>query len=66
MAETYKITRFFKSSKPSAKIIKKGLTIEQAQQWCKDPESSSITCKQILNVVDTEERGNWFDGYDKE
>jgi hypothetical protein len=47
---TYNIIRFYHPSidKPN-RIIKRGLTLEQAQQWCRDPK--------------TRKDGEWFDGY---
>jgi len=52
--ETYKIVRYYKdSSHPKhRKIIKTGLTRKEAQDHCNDP--------------DTEEKGVWFDGFEKE
>ena len=46
---TYKIIRF--SFKGNNRVIKRGLTLEQAQAHCNDPK--------------TEGEG-WFDGYEKE
>lgn len=47
--KTYKIVRFRFNGK--AKTIRTGLTLEQAQEWCKDPK--------------THGKG-WFDGYEEE
>tara|TARA_R100000458_G_C8172465_1_gene172420 strand:+ start:184 stop:489 length:306 start_codon:yes stop_codon:yes gene_type:complete len=47
MDQSYKIIRFFKD-KPS-KVIRTGLTLEQARNHCKDPKTSG---------------DDWFDGYD--
>lgn len=50
---TYKIIRFYHPNldKPN-RTIKRGLTLEQAQQWCRDPK--------------TRKDGEWFDGYDED
>jgi hypothetical protein len=48
---TYKIIRFFRDDTPS-KVIKRGLTLEEAQDHC--------------GREDTHEPGVWFDGYDEE
>lgn len=50
----YKIIRFYaKESHPEhRKIIKTGLTLKEAQAWCKRK--------------DTHKKGVWFDGYDEE
>jgi len=61
--ETYKIIRFYFKSDRAARTIKKGLTLEEAQKHCRDPETSSSTCSK------TKTRrcpGKWFDGYTKE
>jgi len=56
---TYKIIRFFKDGRDSA-TINTELTLEEAQEHCKDPESSSKTAS--CNTYNTE----WFDGYEAE
>ena len=38
----YKIIRFYYGKSP--RIIKRGLTLEQAQTHCQDKETSSSTC----------------------
>lgn len=43
---SYKIVRFFKNK--NSKIIKTGLTLEEAQRHCKDPKTQGK---------------DWFDGY---
>jgi hypothetical protein len=63
---TYKIVRgYFKDEHPK-QIIKTGLTLKEAREHCKDPETSSSKCKLPENVQHTEEFGPWFDGYEKE
>tara|TARA_Y100000766_G_C18794720_1_gene550023 strand:+ start:773 stop:949 length:177 start_codon:yes stop_codon:yes gene_type:complete len=42
------------------RVIKRGLTLEEAQEHCLDPESSGKTCS------DLSKRGKWFDKYTKE
>ena len=46
---TYKIIRFRQNG--NSKVIKRGLTLEQAQAHCNDP---------------TTEGWGWFDGFEKE
>ena len=60
----YKITRFFMNG--DSKEMQTGLTLEEAQEHCKDLESSSRTCTGDDEMALTEEFGPWFDGYDKE
>ena len=47
--ETYMIIRFHRESQNT--VIKRGLTLEQAQEWCNSPD----TCGE-----------GWFDGYEAE
>jgi hypothetical protein len=61
---SYKIVRmYFQGGK---RTVKRGLTLEQAQAHCQDPETSSRTCTKPRNVRLTKERGPWFDGYEEE
>ena len=55
---TYKIIRF--RFEGDDRVIKRGLTLEEAQEHCRDPETSGSTCS------DMRERGQWFDGYAEE
>ena len=56
--QRYKIVRM--SLRGRARVIKRGLTLKEAQEWCKNPETSGRTCS------DLKKRGDWFDGYEKE
>lgn len=66
MSDTYNIKRMYFKDSSLNKIIKTGLTLEEAQEHCKDPETSSRTCTKRASVERTEKHGPWFDGYDKE
>jgi len=59
----YKIIRMYFEG--GSRVIKKGLTLEQAQAHCRDPETSSRTCKKAGNVARTQSKGPWFDGYEE-
>lgn len=61
----YKVVRHYFESRSEhlRRTVKSGLTLEEAQAHCRDPETSSSTCKLRRNVKRTEERGAWFDGY---
>lgn len=62
MTERYKIVRgYFKGGR---RVIMRGLTLEQAQAWCQNPETSSRTCRKAANVRRTRLKGPWFDGYE--
>lgn len=63
---TYKITRFFQDPRNASQTIHTGLTLDEAQEHCRDSESSSSTCTLPQNVARTEQFGAWFDGFDEE
>ncbi len=58
----YTVKRFYNLRSPIT--IKTGLTLEQAQAHCRDPETSSQTATNHHAVKRTREMGSWFDGYD--
>lgn len=62
---TYKIIRKYAKGYKS-RVIERGLTLEEAQAWCKDPETSSHTCSEPRNVRRTRQVGPWFDAYTEE
>lgn len=65
---TYRIIRMYQNrdTAPARRIIKSGLTLEQAQAHCGDPETSSRTCKKAANIRRTKIYGPWFDGYEEQ
>lgn len=62
---TYRIVRMYKEGHPP-KTMKEGLSLEEAKEWCRDPETSSRKCEEPENVKHTEEMGDWFDGFEAE
>ncbi|MGI9028176.1 MAG: hypothetical protein ACR2FM_05060 [Candidatus Saccharimonadales bacterium] len=70
MDKTYKVVRFYQNGRRS-KVQAKNLTLDQAQKWCNDDETSSKTARKPNGCGDDEkciERWNekqkhWFDGY---
>lgn len=58
----YRIVRVFEDKHPS-QVLLTGLTIEQAQAHCKNPETSSSTCS---DEWAWEEKGRWFDCFEHE
>lgn len=62
---TYKILRFHRDIDKTL-VIERGLTLEEAQAHCKDPETSSSTCTEAACLNYTEVNGAWFDGYEEE
>ena len=45
------------------RLIKKGLTLEEAKAHCNDPETSSETCTNSDGRRRLKKKGPWFDGY---
>ena len=59
----YKIIRFYRDAPTRQRVIKRGLTLEEAQEHCSDPETSSSTATGWHARKRTERLGAWFDGY---
>lgn len=62
--DRYKIVRMYFHY--GQRTIKRGLTLEQAQAHCNDPETSSSTCTSEAGKRRTRELGPWFDCYTDE
>ena len=60
----YNVIRFYKRSYRH-RIIKAGVTLEEAQAHCHDPETSSSTAKSPAARRRTKLIGDWFDGYEQ-
>ena len=65
MPDTYKIQRLFRDGKPK-RTIRTGLTLEEAQAHCSDPETSSSTATSATARARTRQYGPWFDSYTEE
>lgn len=63
---TYRIIRHFQNTSVRQRVVKRGLTLEQAQEHCKDPETSSSTATSSRARSRTRQLGPWFDGYEEE
>lgn len=63
---TYRIIRMYQNPSMSSECIDTGLTLEEAQAHCKDPETSSKTATDSRLVTLTHLFGDWFDGYEEE
>jgi hypothetical protein len=62
---TYKIVRFYRDDDDlNRSVIVSGLTLEQAQAHCNDPETSSDTATSSEALARTRAHGAWFDGYE--
>lgn len=58
----YRIIRHYFNT-CAQRIMRRGLTLSEAQAYCRDPETSSKTCRSYVNVKRTKRLGPWFDGY---
>jgi hypothetical protein len=60
----YKIIRhYYRTS--NNRTVKTGLTLEEAQRHCHDPETSSKTAIKPASKRRTRQNGPWFDGYEE-
>lgn len=64
-AESYRIVRMYESGRRS-QVLARGMTLEEAQAWCRDPETSSSTATSAAAKRRTARNGRWFDGFTKE
>lgn len=64
MEKKYMIIRFFATG--DKRIIQVNLTLEQAMEHCKDPETSSRTCTLPKNKRRTASKGAWFEGWQEQ
>jgi putative NADPH-quinone reductase len=64
--KTYRIVRMYQNPAIVSEWIDTGLTLEEAQAHCKDPETSSSTATHIKHTTLTKTFGAWFDGYEEE
>lgn len=62
---SYKIVRSYLNN-PCRRTIATGLTLEEAQAHCRNPETSSRTATSSAARRRTRIHGPWFDGYTKE
>lgn len=60
----YRIVRMYQRAEIRRRIIATGLTLEEAQAHCKNPETSSSTCTNSAGKARTRKLGPWFDGYE--
>lgn len=60
----YKIVRMY-TKKLTRHTLYTDLTLEQAQEHCRDPETSSRTCTSAKARRVTRRHGAWFDGYEE-
>lgn len=61
--DKYEIIRFFQRGE--RETVATDVTLEEANEHCNDPESSSKTCTSDEGMERTRTRGDWFDGRQK-
>lgn len=62
--KAYKIVRmFFSGRRPYT--VATGVTLSEAQEHCRCPETSSSTCTLYAGRKRTDNYGPWFDGYEE-
>jgi len=64
----YNIVRFFRFSDLAGsrtQIVKRNVTLAEAQDHCGDPETSSSTATGKAALRRTSSVGPWFDGYEE-
>jgi|LWDU01.1.fsa_nt_gi hypothetical protein len=59
--QLFNITRLYQTG--GKRIIKRGLTLSEAQTHCQDIETSSSTCTTAVKHAITRKNGAWFDAY---
>ena len=57
----YKITRWYFKRPGYRRTIKTGLSLEQASEHCKEPETNSSTAASATARARTRRVGPWFD-----
>lgn len=62
--KSYSVIRFYETDAPE--VIKRGRTLGEAQEHCRDPETSSRTATTYAARARTKQKGQWFDGYREE
>jgi hypothetical protein len=61
---SFRIYRLYERDIPP-RLIRKGLTLEEAQAHCRSLEASSKTCTKATGKRRTKLLGRWFDSYEE-
>ncbi len=64
--KTFTVYCFYAARDLEHTIVSTNLTLKEAQAICKNPETSSRTCKGHNAKMKTEQFGPWFYGYTEE
>lgn len=63
---TYRIVRYYQRPGVQREVLATNKTYEEVTAHCSDPETASNTCKKPENIRRTQQRGEWFDGWERE
>lgn len=63
--QRYDIVRFYQNAPGRAQVVRRDVSLEEAQRHCSSPETSSTTAQSAAAKSRTRRRGPWFDGYRK-
>ena len=63
MNARYDVVRFYRDARVRQRVVLRTVTLEQAQDHCNDPETSSVTATSAAARARTRRVGEWFDGY---
>jgi hypothetical protein len=63
---TYCILRFYRNGLTKTKVIRRGLTREEADNYCASDDADSRTASSAEAKYHTELHGPWFDGLEPE
>lgn len=62
----YRVKRVYRDNELFRYMLR-NRTLEEVQEWCRSPETSSSTCSELTNEVEeTNKFGPWFDCYEEE
>ena len=61
--DRYDIVRQYQDPNKRSRVILRGLTLQEAQAHCSNPETSSRTCTSSKSKAITRRNGQWFDAY---
>jgi len=61
--DRYDIVRQYQDTNKRSRVILRGLTLQEAQAHCSNPETSSRTCTSSKSKAITRRNGQWFDAY---
>lgn len=73
MEQLYNIVRFYENENKRRRVMRRGLTLEEARRHCNDPETSSETASRPRGCAGNEAmiarwhegKKHWFDGFER-